>query len=292
MKRASKETVAGLAFASPWIIGFCVFLAYPLLQALYLSLTDYNTLNPPVWVGFDNYIDLFKDELFHKSLVNTFTFAAFSLPLSMVFGISLALLLNNQVKGLSLYRAIFYVPSLVPMISLAMLWLWLFNGDYGIINIALKSIGISNPPLWLSDANWSKPALVVMSLWGVGNAMVIYLAGLQNVPVSLYESAELDGAGPFRKVWSVTLPLLSPVIQFNLIMGIIGSLQVFALPYVMFPGGAPDRATYFFAMYLWDSAFINQRMGYASAMGWVMFLMIFALTMVSIKLSDKGVHYS
>jgi multiple sugar transport system permease protein len=291
MTKKKSEARAGLLFASPWVIGFGVFLAYPLLASLYYSFCDYSVLKPAMWIGLSNYAELMSDDLFWKTLWNTLVFAAFSLPLSLILALSLALLLNSKIKGLALYRTIFFLPSLVPLVSLAMLWLWLFNGENGIINETLRAIGMTHPPLWLTDKLFSKPAMVIMSMWGVGHAMVIYLAGLQGVPVSLYEAADLDGAKPFKKFWHVTVPMLSPVILFNFIMGLIGALQVFAVPYIMFPGGAPERSTYFYAMYLYDNAFRFNRMGYASAMGWIMFILIFALTMFSLRASEKKVHY-
>lgn len=288
----SEEMRSGLLFTLPWIIGFTIFLAWPLLSSLYYSLTDFSVLRKPVWIGLDNYTELFQDEVFWKTLVNTFIFAALSIPIGTVFAILLSLLLNTGVKGMALYRTIFFIPSIVQPVSLAVLWLFLFRGDGGVINEALKAIGIANPPDWMNSPDWSKPALVLMALWGVGNAVVIYLAGLQNVPQALYEAADLDGASPISKTWHVTLPMISPVIQFNVVMGIIGSFQVFTIPYIMFPGGRPERSTYFYSMYLFDNAFIFQRMGYASAMGWVMFIIIFALTMLFLRLSESKVHYS
>jgi multiple sugar transport system permease protein len=240
--------------------------------------------------------------------MNTGLFAALALPMGMFVAISLALMLNAKIKGMTLYRTFFYVPSLVPGASLAMLGLWVFNGEHGVLNHILDPIinAVPNlihfvlhipvhhfkPPQWLSDPNWSKPALVVLGVWGAGNSMVIYLAGLQDVPQALYEAAELDGAGWWAKTRHVTLPMLSPVILFNLIMGIIGTLQVFTLPFIMFPGGTPARSTYFYTMYLYDNAFVYLKMGYACAMGWIMFLIIMALTFFALKLSEKRVHYS
>lgn len=288
----SEEMRSGLLFALPWIIGFTLFLAWPLLSSLYYSLTDFSVLRKPIWIGLDNYKELFQDEVFWKTLTNTFIFAALSIPVGTAFAILLALLLNTGVKGMALYRTIFFIPSIVQPVSLAMLWLFLFRGDGGVLNEALKAVGVATPPDWLNSPDWSKPALVLMGLWGVGNAVVIYLAGLQNVPQALYEAADLDGATPLSKTWHVTLPMISPVIQFNVVMGIIGSFQVFTIPYIMFPGGRPERATYFYSMYLFDNAFLYQRMGYAAAMGWVMFIIIFALTMLFLRLSESKVHYS
>ncbi|HEY0866985.1 MAG TPA: sugar ABC transporter permease, partial [Fimbriimonas sp.] len=190
----------------------------------------------------------------------------------------------------TVYRTLFFIPSLVPMVSLAVLWLWVLNGEHGILNEVLKLVGVAGPN-WLGDPNWSKPSLVVMGVWGVGNAVLIYLAGLQDVPSSLLEAADLDGASPWQKTRNVTIPMISPVILFNGIMGIIGTLQIFTQPYVMFPGGTPARSTYFYAMYLFDNAFRYNKMGYASAMGWLMFLVILVLTLTALKVSEKHVHY-
>lgn len=289
MKMPRSQAV-GMLFALPWILGLLIFLAYPLLSSLYYSFTSFSVLRPPIWLGLENYQELWGDEIFHTSLKNTFAYAAAAVPLSTVTAILLAMLLNAKTKGMALYRTLFYIPSLVPMVALGVLWLWIFNGDHGLLNHFLRSVGLPTPG-WLSDPGWSKVTLIIISVWGSGNAMVIYLAGLQDVPQSLYEAADLDGAKLWGKTRHVTIPMISPVILFNVIMGIIGSLQTFALPYVMFPGGAPARSTYFFAMYLYDNAFLYQRMGYASAMGWVMFAITLALTLLALKVSKKHVHY-
>jgi multiple sugar transport system permease protein len=200
------------------------------------------------------------------------------------------MLLNNKVRGVTIYRTIVFLPSLVPAVASAMLWLWLFNAKLGLINTALRGIGIANPPGWLTDADWAMSALVLMSFWGVGNTVVIYLAGLQDVPRELYEAADIDGASPLRKTWHVTLPSISPVIFFNLIMGLIGTLQVFATPFILTQGG-PARATYFYTMYLYDNAFKYLNMGYASAMAWVQLLLVLALTALAAWSSKRWVHY-
>jgi multiple sugar transport system permease protein len=285
-----KEGLAGFLFASPWFIGFSVFLAYPLLASIYFSFCDYSVLKPPVWIGLDNYNELFKDELFWTALKNTLLYAVIALPAGMATALILAMLLNAKVKGMTVYRTVFFIPSLVPQVSLAVLWLWVLNGEHGVLNAVLSKVGITGPN-WLSDPNWSKPAMVVMSVWGVGNAVLIYLAGLQDVPQQLLEAAELDGANGWQKTRNVTLPMISPVILFNGIMGIIGTLQVFTVPYIMFPNGTPARSTYFYAMYLFDNAFKYQKMGYASAMGWIMFLIVLLLTLTSLRMSEKHVHY-
>lgn len=287
---ARKEGWAGLMFASPWLVGFLVFLAYPLLASMYFSFCDYSVLKDPVWIGADNYRDLFRDELFWTALKNTLLYAVIALPAGMATSLILAMLLNAKVRGMPIYRTIFFIPSLVPQVSLAVLWLWVLNGEHGVLNALLAKFGITGPN-WLSDPNWSKPAMVVMSVWGVGNAVLIYLAGLQDVPQQLIEAADLDGANGWQKTRNVTLPMISPVILFNGVMGLIGTLQVFAVPFIMFPGGTPARSTYFYTMYLFDNAFKYQKMGYASAMGWIMFVIVLVLTFVSLRLSDRHVHY-
>lgn len=286
-----RDLRVGLLFASPWILGFAIFLAYPVLASLYYSFTNFSILRPPQVIGVQNYQELAGDSVFHQALGNTFIYVLGAVPLSTVIAICLAMLLNTKVRGMSYYRTIFFLPSLVPMVALGTLFLWIFNGDYGLLNEAMRTVGFDQPPNWLGNPSYSKWTLVLISMWGSGQAMVIYLAGLQNVPISLYEAADLDGAKFWAKTRSVTLPMISPVILFNVIMGIIGALQVFAVPYVMFPGGAPARSTYFIASYLFDNAFQYQRMGYASAVGWVMFLITLTLTILALKVSERHVHY-
>lgn len=286
----SASTAVGLLFASPWLIGFLLFLAYPLIISIYYSFTSFSVLKPPLWIGASNYTELAHDAVFRQAFANTILYTVASVPLATITAIGLALLLNLKVRGQGIYRTLFYLPSLVPMVALAILWLWILNSQYGLLNYGLASVHAPTPP-WLTDPGWTKWSLVLISMWGCGNAMVIYLAGLQDIPVNLYEAAELDGTGPLRKIWHVTLPLLSPVILFNVVMAVIGSLQTFALPYVMFPGGQPARSAYFLSMYLYDNAFLYQRMGYASAIGWIMFLITFVLTMLAIKLSSRYVYY-
>lgn len=281
----------GCLFALPWIFGFLIFLTYPLVSSLMASFTNYSVLRPPKFIGLSNYSELAGDTVFITSLKNTLLYALGAVPLATVMAIALSLLLNSKVKGQAFYRTLCFLPTLVPMVAQATLFLWVFNGDYGLLNSLLRIIGFSNPPNWLGDPMWAKWTLIAISTWGCGNAMVIYLAGLQDVPVVLYEAADIDGAKTWAKTWHITLPMISPVILFNVIMSIIGAIQVFAVPQVMFPGGSPARSTYMFAMYLYDNAFQYQRMGYASAMAWVMFIMILVMTVFALKLSDKYVHY-
>jgi multiple sugar transport system permease protein len=302
--RERRSFFSGLAFTSLWIIGFSVFLLYPIAASLYYSFCDYSILQEPVWIGLENYEKLVADDVFWLSLENTFIYAGFSVPLGMVVSLSLALLLNVEVRGRAVFRTIFYLPSIVPIVASSMLWLWIFNGQYGILNWFLEPVcrlfGTS-PPAWLGDPAWSKPALILMSVWGVGNSMVIYLAGLQDVPKELYESAAIDGASPWRRFWHVTLPMISPVIYFNLIMGIIGSLQVFTQVFVIAGGigananpleGYPARSTLLYTIYLFSTAFYDLRMGYASALAWVLFMIIAVLTWLATRTAGRRVHYA
>lgn len=289
-RREWRQLRTGLLFVSPWLIGLVVFQLYPIAASFYFSLCDYSVLQPANYIGLQNYRDLLGDEVFWLALRNTLFYAALALPLGLLVSFATAVLLNTGVRGMTVYRTIYFLPSLVPAVASAILWLWILNGEYGVLNFALSAVSIKGPG-WLSDPLWSKPALVLMSLWGVGHAVVIYLAGLQDVPQQLYEATELDGATWLQKLRYVTVPMMAPVILFNLIMGIIGSLQMFALPYIMLPGGQPARSAYFYAVYLYDSALPYLQMGYASAMAWILFLITLALTFGALRLSNRHVHY-
>lgn len=285
-----RESWAGILFASPWLIGFAVFLAWPVLQSFYFSLCDFNTLNPPIWVGAHNYQKLMGDELFWKSLGNTLFYAVFAIPFSTITALCLAMLLNTKVKGQAWYRTLFFLPSLIPAVPLAILFRWLFGGDEGLINQMLAFTGMKSID-WIGSPEYAKSVLIIMAMWTVGNPMVIYLAGLQEVPTHLYEASDLDGASAWQKTINVTVPLISPVIMFNVIMGMIGALQYFTQAFILFPGGSPARSTYFYTSYIYDTAFRDQMMGYASAMGWILFLLILVLTLFSLRLSKKYVYY-
>jgi multiple sugar transport system permease protein len=289
-RHESRALLRGLAFLSPWLIGFLAFTLLPVALSLYYSFCDYSLLQPPLFKGWMNYQRLVHDPVFWKALGNTAIYGVLALPLGMLAALGVAMLLNSKNRAVSIYRTIVFLPSLVPAVASAMIWLWMFNAELGLINTALRALGVAKPPGWLTDVKWAMPALVLMSFWGIGNTVVIYLAGLQDVPRELYEAAEIDGASPLRKTWHVTLPYISPVIFFNLIMGIIGTLQVFATPYIL-TGGGPARSTYFFTMYLYDNAFSYLRMGYASAMAWVQLLIILALTGLAAWSGRRWVHY-
>lgn len=294
--RERKNTFHGLLFCLPWLFGLSLFTLYPVVASLFYSFCDYSVLQSPIWLGAENYQNLMHDDIFWLSLRNTLFYAVFSIPLGTIVSLSLALLLNCEVRGKTVFRAIFYIPSIVPVVASSMLWLWIFNGHYGLLNWALSplfdSLGLSLPA-WLVDPTWAKPALILMSLWGVGNSMIIYLAGLQDLPVELYESAEIDGAGRWGKFWHITVPLLTPVIYFNVIMGLISSLQIFTQAFIMTgPDGPPARSTLFYALYLFGTAFHDMRMGYASAMAWILFLIIVSLTLLATKWFKKRIHYT
>jgi multiple sugar transport system permease protein len=280
----------GLLFISPWIVGFLAFTLYPVLASVYYSFCDYDVLSTPVWTGTLNYRDMFSDSVFWKSLRNTLYFTAYSLPLGLILAFLLAVLLNNQVRLRPLFRTCFFLPSLVPVVAVSMLWLWIFNGSFGLLNYALGLLGIHGPN-WLSDQQWTKPALIMTTLWGVGGSMVIYLAALQDVPRDLYDSADIDGANAWHRLVHITFPMVSPVIYFNLVMGIIGSLQVFAGPYIMFNGSGPNRSALFYATYIYENAFSYNQMGYACAMAWVLFLIILGLTWVATRATRKHIYY-
>ena len=289
--KKKQEAIAGLLFASPWLIGLLVFVAYPVVVSLYYSLCDYSVLKPPVFIGFRNYEKIVQDPDFWVSLKNTATFSLVAIPLGTLINFSVALLLNAKVKGQSVYRTLFFIPSLVPAVPLAIMGLSLFNSDNGVVNFLLGLVGVMGPN-WRSDPKFALSVLVFLAIWTGGNAVVIYLAGLQEVPRPLYEAAELDGASPWQKTRNVTIPLMSPVILFNVLMAIIGSLQYFTGAYVMFGGdGGPARSTYFYAMNIFQNAMVFQKMGYASALGWILFIIVLILTLSAFKFGEKRVHY-
>jgi multiple sugar transport system permease protein len=293
MKQSRSSTGTGLAFAAPWILHFLVFIAAPIVLSFYYSLCDYDTLSPPRWVGGENYRWLLtRDPLFWRSLQNTFYMVLVGLPLSTGVSLGLAFLLNQKVRGIAFYRTVFYLPSIVPVVATSILWLWLLNPEIGLVNTGLARIGIRGPG-WMIDPNWAKPALILMGLWSAGGGMIIYLAGLQDVPQSLYEAAALDGAGPWACLWHVTLPFLSPILLFNLIMGLIGYFQYFTQAYVMTNGsGGPQDATLFYALRLFRSGFIDFNMGYASAMAWVLFGITLVCAFVIFRTSARWVYYA
>jgi multiple sugar transport system permease protein len=292
MTRRERRTLwLGLAFISPWIIGFLGLAMYPVVASAYYSLCDYDVLSRPVWVGTLNYRDMVTDSVFWKSLYNTAYYTVFSVPLGLILALLVAVLLNQAVLARSVFRTLYFLPAIVPLVAVAMIWLWIFNGSLGLLNYSLSLVGIDGPN-WLADEAWTKPTLILATLWQIGPTMVIFLASLQDVPIVLYEAADVEGAGPVRKFWHITVPMVSPVIYFNLIIGMIGALQAFVTPYVMMGGGGPNRSALFYAVYLYQNAFSYNQMGYACAMAWVLFVLIVLLTIAATRLMRRHIYYA
>jgi len=287
---ARRRVLLGLAFVSPWLLGFLIFTLYPVVASLRYSLTEFPVLQPPRYIGLENYRTLlFGDEYFWRYAVANTAFMFLGLPLGIAMGLWLAILLNQKLKGMAAFRAMFYLPSVVPAVASAMLWLWIFNPQYGLANSALSALGL--PKLgWLGDPHWSKPAMIVMDVWTVGGGMIIMLAALQGVPFHLYEAAVLDGANAWTRFRHVTLPMISPVIFFQLIMGVIGTFQYFTNAMVMTRGG-PQLSTTFYALYLFNNAFHYFKMGYACAQAWILFAITLSLSLLVMWTSKRWVHY-
>jgi multiple sugar transport system permease protein len=284
-----RRTLTGLAFISPWLAGLLAFQVYPFFASFYYSLRSTTLLSDGTYVGLQNYRDLIHDDLFWKSLQNTLYFTVFSLIVGTTGALGLALLLNQKMRGRSFYRVIFYMPSIVPLAAVSVIWIWILHPRYGVVNYFLRSVGL--PRLgWFSDPDWAMPGLIIVSFWGLGNAMIIYLAGLQDIPGELYEAAAIDGAPAWRRLFNITIPLLTPVILFNLIMGMIGGFQYFVEPFVITQGGPVD-STLTYGLYLYNNAFVYFRMGYAAAMGWILFVIIMVVTLVLLRSSRRWVYY-
>ena len=288
-----REALWGYAFIVPWIVGFVIFTLGPMIASLYFSFTKYNIIDPPVWIGLRNYQRmLFEDPLFWHSLQRTLYYAALALPLGLILGLFLAILLNQKIPGINLWRTAYFLPSVVAGVAVSLLFVRLFNPRVGMVNPVLMSLGIENPPGWLSDPNWSIPALVIMSLWGVGGGMIIYLAGLQGIPTHLYDAAKIDGAGAWHRFRHITIPMMTPVIFYNLVMGLIGSFQYFTEVYVATSGdGGPVRSTLVYNLYLYQNAFKYFEMGYASSLAWFLLLLTLAATLLVFRSSPLWVFY-
>src|SRR5262245_21937273 len=284
-----RRILAGYLFISPVILGYLIWVAGPMLVAIWLSLTEWDMLRPATFVGLSNYQTMIHDDLFWKSLGVTFYFTLVSVPLSLAFSFALALLVNVNVRGIAIFRMLFYLPSIVPLVVSAVLWLWIFNSELGLLNAVFRSLGLPKV-LWLQDSNWAIPALVLMSLWTVGGGMVIFLAGLQGIPVHLYEAAEIDGANYWQRFWNVTIPMMSPVIFFNLVIGLIAALQNFVPGYLMTQGG-PQNSTLFYGLYIFRSAFRDFKMGYAAALSWVLFAIVLVLSVFVFRYLGRLVYY-
>lgn len=284
----------GMLFLLPWTIGFLIFTLYPMAASFLYSFTIYHSRAPLEWIGLKNYIDLLHDDLFWKSLYNTLYMVVIGVPLTLLISFVCAVLLNLKVRGQSIYRVIYFLPSIVPTVASTILWMWILNPQTGILNTLLGYIGIDGPN-WMGNPAWSKPGLILLGMWGMGGTIVIYLSGLQDVPTSLLEAAELDGASWLQRLWHVTVPMVSPITLFNLITGVIFQFQYFAQAYV-FRGfqslGYPLNSTLFYSVYLYQNGFLWLKMGYASAMAWVLFIIILICTLLLLKVSDRFTYYA
>ena len=293
-KAANAERVqakAGILFCLPWMLGLAIFYAYPLLSSIFYSFSAYNVVSPYKWIGLLNYQMLLKDKVFWIGISNTLIYAAMAVPLSALVGILLALLLNVKLPGRGIFRTVFYMPTLVPVVATSILWQWLLNPQFGVVNYLISLFGVQGPP-WLGDPAWAKPSLVLMAQWTLGNAVIVYLAGLQDISRDYYEAADIDGASTFQKSMHITLPLLTPVIFFNVVMSVINTLQVFTLPYALTLGtGKPANSLMFYSMYLYNNAFAYMKLGYASAMAWILFVIIIAFTLLLFRSSNNWVFY-
>jgi multiple sugar transport system permease protein len=303
-KRARRVFWVGLAFASPWIIGFLFLTVYPFFGSLYFSFTSYDLFNPPKWIGLQNYDNIFHDSNFYKALRNTFFMTCIAMPIGLISSLLIALLLNLKVKGLSFYRTIYYLPAVIPIVASAILWTWLLNPDYGLVNTILLKLNLYDPA-WLLDPAYTKPSLILMGLWGSGAGSLIFLAALQGIPQLYYEAASIDGASVWRRFWNITLPGLSPIILFQLIMGLIGAFQIFTEAFILAGGntgsntggntagtlGGPSQSLLFYAIYLYQTAFIYLKMGYASALAWILFVIVVIITIILLKTSARWVYY-
>lgn len=285
-----QEAVAGYLFISPWIIGFVVFIAGPMLASFVISFTRWNIVSDPQWVGFANYKRIFTaDKDFVQALTVTFKYAALFLPLFTVIGLAMAMALNVKIKGVGIFRTLLYLPYVAPGIAATLVWVWVLNGRFGLLNTILAWVGIEGPN-WFRDPTTSLYGILMIGLWGVGGSAVIYLAGLQNIPEHLYEAAIVDGANEWQKFWYVTIPMLSPTIFYQLVIGLIGVFQTFTSSFVA-TGGGPLKSTFFYMLYIYNKAWESLRMGYASALAWILFVIILLITLLIFRSSPMWVHY-
>jgi multiple sugar transport system permease protein len=283
------ETRWGILMALPAILGFVIFTIGPMVASAYFSMTDWTIGASPSFIGLDNYTTMVQDELFWKSLSTTTYYTLGAVPAVLIVSFAVALLLNQKVRGLALWRTIFYLPTLVPAIANVVLWIWIFNPDFGLLNSLLRQGGLSGSQ-WIYAESTAVPSLILMSTWGFGNTMVIFLAGLQGVPRHLYEAVSIDGGGVWRRFWHVTLPMMTPTIFYNLVVGVVGTFQVFSQAYVMTEGG-PNHATLFYVYYLFRKAFTESEMGYASALAWTLFMIIMVVTFLMFRNARRWVYY-
>lgn len=290
ISKEKKNIISGLLFASPVILGFIIFVMGPMITSGYFSLTNYTITGTPEWVGFDNYKNLFvnEDPFFYKSLLVTAIYVFLSVPIQIIASLLVAMVLNRDVKGQGIFRTIFYLPTIVPVAASSMIWIWLMDPNLGLLNGILKAIGLPTSK-WIFDQKTVIPSLIIMSLWTIGSTVIIFLAGLQGVPKQLYEAVEIDGGNSFYKFINITIPMITPTLFFNLVMGFINGFQVFTQAYVMTSGG-PNNASLFYAFYLYKEAFSNFRMGNACALAWILFIIISLFTLIIFRTS-KWVYY-
>jgi multiple sugar transport system permease protein len=289
LNKEKRDTIAFFAFASPWIIGFLFLTILPMLVSLVISFTQWDILSPPNWFGWGNYEKMASDPLFYKSLRVTLVYTAFAVPLNVIISIFVAILLNNNIPGMNFFRTIFYMPAVVSGVVVAIVWLWMFNPEFGVFNNVLGMVGIQGPK-WVFEESWALPSLIIMSLWNVGGSIILYLAALQNISTELYEAAQIDGAGWWAQFFNVTIPGISPVLLFTILTGIIGALQVFTPAFIMTNGG-PNNATMFYAFYIYNNAFIWHKMGLASAQAWILFILIFFVSVIVLRALGRITYY-
>lgn len=290
MKQKQKTTLIAYIFILPQIIGMLSFILGPMVYSLVISFSRWNLVDPPQWVGFENFRVQFHDPLFWKVILNTVYYSSVSVPLGIVISLGLALVLNKKIKGVTWYRSIYFAPVVTPMVAVALVWAWLYNADFGAINTVLNYVGIKGPK-WLADTTWAMPSIIIMSIWkSVGFNMVIFLAGLQDIPEQVYEAADIDGANKWHKFRDVTLPLLSPAIFFVMIISVMSSFQVFSQIYIM-TGGGPANSTNVIVLHIYNLAFRYWKMGEGSVVGWVLFAIILLFTLIQFGLSKRWVYY-
>lgn len=294
----TRNNINGFLFALPWIIGFIFFQLYPLISSSYYSMTEFNAIKSPVWVGFNNYIDLFSDKLFYKSLSNTFFYSFISTPIYIVLGFTLAMLVNEKIIGSAIFRTTFFVPSIIPVVASTMIWIWIYDPTNGLLNKVLGYIGIYQP-LWLTDPRFTKWAVIIIGAWNAGTIMVIFLAALQEIPRSYYEASEIDGAGFFAKLFSVTLPSVAHIIIYQVILCLINCFQFFTQPYIIATmtyggtrphgSGGPENSLLLYSIYLYQNAFPYLKMGKASAMAWILFIIVAVITILLLRITKNRI---
>jgi multiple sugar transport system permease protein len=288
---SQRRNITGYIFIMPFILGFLFWFLIPALTSVYLTFQKWNLISPPQFVGLQNVQHLFNDPLLPQSLKATFLFSFISVPTTLVLGFFLASLINREFRGIAIFRTIYYLPSIVPAIATALLWAWMFNTEFGLVNVVIRAFGGAKVP-WLQSTSWAIPAFIILNLWSAGGPMIIFLAGLQGIPDIYYEAAEIDGAGPWDKLRHVTLPLMSPIIFFNLVLGIINAFQSFTIVYLITSGtGGPENATLFLVLYIYRTGFRNQQMGYAAALSWVLFVILAVLSFIIFKYLGNRVYY-